>query len=121
MRAVRHVGRRGEDPERREAEGEDRAELDDVPGALRDRQLARPLRIRHSRRGALHQDAQEILGASLVEARATNEAGQEQLRRLVHGAADDRPGGADDPLGQRDDETKPAVDGRIVAEAQKQS
>jgi len=40
-RPTRHVGGGREQPERREAEGEDRAELDHVPRALADRQLLR--------------------------------------------------------------------------------
>ena len=107
-RAVRDVRRRGEQPERREAEGGDRAELDDVAGRLALQQLAR---VRLACRclpldasDQLDRDPEQVLGRRLVEPRAACEPRQHDLGRLVHRAAergDERP---QRPFRQRDEE-----------------
>ena len=73
-RAAGDVGRGGEDPERREAEREDRSELDDVAGALADGELPRrPLELAGDLLGRpldaadeLDRDPEEVLRGRLV-------------------------------------------------------
>jgi hypothetical protein len=118
-RAAGHVGRRGQDPERREPEREDGAELDDVAGALPHRELSRRALELTGDRGLraldaadqLDGDPQQVLRRRLVQPRAPNEAGEEELRGLVHGAADERGGGAHDPLRERDEKARCAAHG----------
>ena len=96
-RAVRDVRGRGEEPERREPEREDRAELDDVPRALADGELpgrglelACDLSFRAlDAADELDGDPQEVLRGRLVQPRAADEPWQHELRRLV-----DRPSGS---------------------------
>jgi hypothetical protein len=72
---VRHVGRSGEEPERREAEREDRAELEDVSARLADSELLRralelvdnPVALALDTPDELHGDAQEVPGSRFVE------------------------------------------------------
>ena len=113
--AVGDVGAGGEEPERREAERGDRAELDDVAGRLADGE-ARRVRLvlvggagrRLDAADELDRDAQEVLGGRLVEPRAADEARQHELGGLVHAAADEREDGAHGALGERDEEGETA-------------
>ena len=113
--AVGDVGAGGEEPERREAEGGDRAELDDVAGRLADGETRRvrlvlvgSARRRLDAADELDRDAQEVLGGRLVEARAADEARQHELGGLVDAAADEREDRAHGALGERDEEGETA-------------
>ena len=116
-RAARDVGGRGEEPERREPEREDRAELDDVPGALaheellrRGLDLARDLVLRPlDAADELDGDAEEVLRGRLVQPRATHESRQEQLGGLVDRPARSCAERAKQALRERDDEPGGAV------------
>ena len=113
--AVSDVGSGGEEPERREAEGGDRAELDDVAGRLADGEARRVRLVLVGRAGSgldaadqLDRDAQEVLGGRLVESRPADETRQDQLGGLVDAAADEREDGADGALGKRREEGETA-------------
>jgi hypothetical protein len=108
-RAVRDVGRGGEEPERREAEGGDGAELDRVAERLAHREPAgRRLDFACGRRpldatDELDRDPEQVLRGRLVQARAPDEARQDEVGRLGDGASSggrDRP---EDALGKRED------------------
>jgi hypothetical protein len=108
---VRYVGGGGEDPERREAEGRDRAELDDVAGALPHREpagvgleLVRCLEPRLDASDELDRHPKQVLRRRLVEPRAANDARQGELERLVEGAAEQGADAADEALGKRSEE-----------------
>ena len=113
--AVGDIGAGGEEPERREPERGDRAELDDVPGRLADGEpgWVRLEFVGGTRRcldtaDELGRDAEEVLGGRLVQPRAPHEARQHELCGLVHPPADereDRPQGA---LGERREEGETA-------------
>ena len=113
--AVGDVGAGGEEPERREAERCDRAELDDVAGRLANGEarcvrlvLVRSTGRRLDTADELDRDAQEVLGGRLVEPRASNEARQHELCGLVHAAADEREHGAHGALRERGEEGETA-------------
>ena len=110
-RAARDVGRGGEDPERREAEGRDRAELDHVAGALADGEatgirlvLVRDGRLRRDAAHELDRDPEQVLRRRLVEPRAPDDARQGELERLVERPADRRRDRAHGALGQAEQE-----------------
>jgi hypothetical protein len=113
-RPAADVGRGGEDPERREAEREDRPELDDVSRPLPHGELLRGALDLARRRALrtldtaheLHGDAEQVLGRRLVQARAAHQPGEQELRGLVHGPADERGHRAHDPLGEGDEEAR---------------
>jgi stress-induced morphogen len=95
---VRDVGRRSEQPERREAEGGDRAELDDVAGGFALQQVAwlglaqRSLPLDAA--DELDRDPEHVLGGRFVQPRTPREPGQHDLGGLVQRAAkccDERP------------------------------
>ena len=104
---MRDIGAGGEEPERREAERGDRAELDDVAGRLAHRETRRVRLVLVCRSGRrldaadqLDRDAQEVLGGRLVQSRPAHEAGQNELGGLVDAAADEREDGAHGALGE---------------------
>ena len=113
--AVGDVGSGGEEPERREPECGDRAELDDVAGRLADGE-ARRIRlvfVGGTGRGLdaadqLDRDAEQVLGGRLVEPRPADEARQNELGGLVHAAADEREDRAHGALGKRGEEGETA-------------
>jgi diaminopimelate decarboxylase len=92
-RPMQEVARRRQQPERREAEGGDRPEFDDVPRAFALGELARRRRRAFQARSILHaadaldRDAQQVLRRRLVEARPADEAGQDERARLVKRAS----------------------------------
>ena len=112
--------RAGEQPERREAERHDRAQLDRVAGALAHGEAPRRQRLRlHGRRALdaadeLDRDPQRVLRRRLVQARAAHEARQHELRRLVQRAADERDERAHEPLGERDEERGARAHANII-------
>ena len=79
---VRHVRGRREQPERGEAEGENRAELDDVPARLANRELLRrllelaldQLPWTLDRSDQLDGDPEQVLGGRFVQPRLADEA-----------------------------------------------
>ena len=91
-RPVREVRRRSEKPKRREPEGGDRAELDDVARAF---PLRKPptsgsgsaARARSTPPTSSIAHAQEVLRGRLVEARAPHEARKRERERLLESAA----------------------------------
>ncbi len=106
-RPPRHVGGAGEEPERREPEREDGAELDDVSARLSDCEPLRRRLVLVDHLGvraldAAHQldgDPQQVLRRRLVEPRRAHEAGQHELGRLVNRPSEGRGDGAEDSLG----------------------
>ena len=89
---MRDVRRGSEQPERREAEGRDRAELHRVAGSLSLEQLAGlelvAWRLALDVADELDHDPQQVLRGRLVEPGAARESRQHDLRRLVHGPAE---------------------------------
>src|SRR5207342_1292074 len=115
-RPVRDVSRGGEQPERREAEREDRAELDDVAAGLSDSELLRrrleladdsPCRALDAA-DELPRDPEEVLGRRLVEPRPADEPGEDELGRLVDRAASRGSDRAKETLGDGDEEPERA-------------
>ena len=108
---VRHVRGAGEQPERREAEREDRAELDDVSAGLAHGELLRRLLVLVCDRSCspldaadeLDGDAEEVLRGRLVEPRLPDEPREDELGGLVDRPAERGGDGAKDPLGDRDE------------------
>ena len=109
-RAVRDVGRGREEPERREAEGENRPQLDDVSARLAHGELLRRrlvlvgdgLGLALDSADELDRDAEEVLRRRLVEAGLPDESREDELGGLVDRPAERRRDRAEDPLGQRD-------------------
>jgi hypothetical protein len=115
---VGKVAGRGQEPERREPERGDGAELDDVACSFAHGQLPNAC-AGLGGRGAFHtadqldRHSEQVLRARLVEARATDESWKQDLRRLVYEAARERGERADDALRERDEETAThAIHGR---------
>ena len=108
---TRDVGGRGEDPQRREAECRDRAELDGVPDALPHREAAGiglELGLRRDRgldaADQLDRHPQQVLGGRLVQPGLPDDPGQRERERLVDDAAEQGGDGADGTLGHREQE-----------------
>jgi stress-induced morphogen len=109
---VRDVRGRSEQPERREAESGDRAELDDVAGRLALQQLVR-LRLAGERlpldaSDQLDRDPEQVLGRRFVQPRAAREPRKHDLGCLVHRAAEPGDQRPQHPFHQRDEE-RPAA------------
>jgi len=105
---VGDVGPGSEQPERREAEGGDRAQLDRIARRLAYGESGRIglVLVSGPRRcldpaDELDRDAQKVPGGRLVEPRAADEARQHELGGLVDTAAGEREQGSDRALRQR--------------------
>ncbi len=110
-RAVGHVGGGGQDPERREAERGDRAELDRVPDALPHREPAGVgLELGLGRDAGLDaadeldRHAQEVLRGRLVQPRLPDEPREGERERLVEDTAEQRGDRPDNAFGDGEQE-----------------
>ncbi len=109
---MRHVRRCGQKPERREPEGEDRTELDDVATRFSDGELlGRLLELSRNRSGRaldttdeLDGDAEEVLRRGFVETGRADKPWKDELCGLVHGTSARSGAGTNDSLGKRKQE-----------------
>ncbi len=115
-RPARNVRRACQQPERREAEREDRPELDDVACALPHRELLRRrlelpgdfLRRPLDAANELDRDPEQVPRRRLVQPRAPDEAWQYELRGLVQRSSDEGRDRPDETLRKGDEEARRA-------------
>ena len=113
LRAAHDVGRGGQHPQRREADGEDAGPLQHIAGELArgqllDRDLLVPIDVAHIA-DPLDHDAQQAIDGHLIELGLPQRARQRDIARLVDRAAHERDRGARHPLRQRDQVARNAL------------